>query len=48
MKVVFASGYFDDRGILAPGSDFIQKPFNPETLARSVRRALDRRGRPPA
>jgi two-component system, cell cycle sensor histidine kinase and response regulator CckA len=44
MKVVFASGYFDERGILEPGSDFIQKPFNPDTLARSVRRALDRRG----
>jgi PAS domain S-box-containing protein len=44
-KVVFASGYFDDRGILEPGSDFIQKPFDPDTLARSVRRALDR-GRP--
>ncbi|MFI5118901.1 MAG: PAS domain S-box protein [Thermoanaerobaculia bacterium] len=48
MKVVFASGYFDDRGILEPGSDFIQKPFNPETLARSVRRALDRKGPRPA
>jgi two-component system, cell cycle sensor histidine kinase and response regulator CckA len=44
-KVVFASGYFDDGGVLEPGSDFIQKPFNPDTLARSVRRALDR-GRP--
>ncbi len=44
MKVVFASGYFDERGILEPGSDFIQKPFNPETLARSVRRVLDRKG----
>jgi two-component system cell cycle sensor histidine kinase/response regulator CckA len=43
MKVVFASGYFDERGILEPGSDFIQKPFNPETLARSIRRALDRK-----
>ncbi len=42
-KVVFASGYFDESGILEPGSDFIQKPFNPETLARSIRRALDRR-----
>jgi CheY-like chemotaxis protein len=48
MKVVFASGYFDERGILEPGSDFIQKPFNPETLARSVRRALDRKGPKPA
>ncbi len=48
MKVVFASGYFDERGILEPGSDFIQKPFNPETLARAVRRALDRKGPSPS
>jgi len=48
MKVVFASGYFDERGILEPGSDFIQKPFNPETLARTIRRALDRKGSQPA
>jgi PAS domain S-box-containing protein len=48
MKVVFASGYFDERGILDPGSDFIQKPFNPETLARTVRHALDRKGSQPA
>ncbi|HEX5854807.1 MAG TPA: PAS domain S-box protein [Thermoanaerobaculia bacterium] len=44
-KIVFASGYFDESGVLDPGSDFIQKPFNPETLTRSIRRALDR-GRP--
>jgi two-component system cell cycle sensor histidine kinase/response regulator CckA len=44
-KVVFASGYFDEGDALEPGSDFIQKPFNPDTLARSIRRALDR-GRP--
>ena len=48
MKVVFASGYFDERGILERGSDFIQKPFNPETLARTIRRALDRKGSQPA
>ncbi|HSB63200.1 MAG TPA: PAS domain S-box protein [Thermoanaerobaculia bacterium] len=48
MKVVFASGYFDERGILEPGSEFIQKPFNPETLARTVRRALDRKGTRPS
>ncbi len=48
MKVIFASGYFDERGVLEPGSDFIQKPFNPETLARSVRRALDRKSAPQA
>ncbi len=42
MLVVFASGYFDERGILGPRSEFIQKPFNPDTLARTVRRVLDR------
>ena len=47
-KIIFASGYFDDRGVLEPGSDFIQKPFNPETLARSIRRALDRGRHPTA
>jgi len=43
MRVIFASGYFDDRGVLGPRSEFIQKPFNPDTLARTVRRVLDRR-----
>ncbi|HEX7614336.1 MAG TPA: PAS domain S-box protein [Thermoanaerobaculia bacterium] len=46
MRVIFASGYFDDRGVLEPRSEFIQKPFNPETLARTVRRVLDRRSVP--
>ena len=48
MLVIFASGYFDDRGVLGPGSEFIQKPFNPETLGRMVRRVLDRGRRAPA
>ena len=43
MRVIFASGYFDDRGILDPESNFIQKPFNPDKLTRTVRRVLDRR-----
>jgi two-component system cell cycle sensor histidine kinase/response regulator CckA len=48
MKVVFASGYFNDRGVLEPGSDFIQKPFSPDMLARRIRRVLDRARPAPA
>jgi PAS domain S-box-containing protein len=43
--VIYMSGYTDDevlrRGMLEPGSTFIQKPFNPSTLLRMVREALD-------
>jgi len=46
IPVVFMSGYTDDdilrRGVLPAGSGFIQKPFTPEILARSVREGLDR------
>ena len=45
--VVYMSGYTDDdvlrRGMLEPGSLFIQKPFNPGALLRIVRDALNRR-----
>ena len=45
--VVYMSGYTDDdvlrRGMLEPGSLFIQKPFNPGALLRIVRDALHRR-----
>ncbi|HEU4748993.1 MAG TPA: ATP-binding protein, partial [Gemmatimonadaceae bacterium] len=45
MPVLFMSGYTDDdiirRGALPAGSAFVQKPFTPEILARSVREALD-------
>ncbi|MCX6620073.1 MAG: response regulator, partial [Acidobacteria bacterium] len=44
--ILFMSGYTDDavvaNGTVAPGSDFIQKPFTPETLARRIRTLLDR------
>jgi DNA-binding NtrC family response regulator len=44
--VVYMSGYTDDdvlrRGMLEPGSRFIQKPFNPNALLRTVREALNR------
>jgi PAS domain S-box-containing protein len=42
--IVYMSGYTDDdvlrRGMLEPGSMFIQKPFNPRALLRIVRDAL--------
>ncbi|HUQ99198.1 MAG TPA: PAS domain S-box protein [Gemmatimonadaceae bacterium] len=45
IKSIFMSGYTDDdvirRGLLRPGTLFIQKPFSVETLARSVRATLD-------
>ncbi|HEV8612315.1 MAG TPA: hypothetical protein VGQ73_02320, partial [Gemmatimonadales bacterium] len=44
-RVIFTSGYPDGeitrRGLLAPETAFIQKPFTPETLVRMVRQGLD-------
>ena len=43
---LYTSGYTDDtivgHGILEPGARFLQKPFTPAGLARSVREVLDR------
>jgi len=45
IKVLYMSGYTDDSGIrqgeLEPGTDFIQKPFTPDSLSRKVRSVLE-------
>jgi two-component system cell cycle sensor histidine kinase/response regulator CckA len=45
MKVLFVSGYTDniieERGMLSPGTAFLQKPFSPRHLAAKVREVLD-------
>jgi two-component system, cell cycle sensor histidine kinase and response regulator CckA len=45
LRMLFMSGYTDDdilrRGLLRPGSPFLQKPFMPGDLSRKVREVLD-------
>jgi CheY-like chemotaxis protein len=40
MKVVYTSGYFDDRATATAGAPFLQKPYTNQTLARTVRDVL--------
>jgi two-component system, cell cycle sensor histidine kinase and response regulator CckA len=40
MKVVYTSGYFDERASPAKGAPFLQKPYTHQALARTVREAL--------
>ena len=45
MRVLFTSGYTDDavvrHGIIAKGTNFIQKPFSLDALTQKVRDTLD-------
>jgi CheY-like chemotaxis protein len=43
LKLLFISGYTDDVGIGSgdPASAYLQKPFTPEALARTIRELLD-------
>ncbi|HXE91027.1 MAG TPA: PAS domain S-box protein [Terriglobales bacterium] len=45
LKVLYMSGYTDDaighHGVLAAGTEFLQKPFSTEALVRKVRQVLD-------
>jgi PAS domain S-box-containing protein len=47
MKVLYVSGYTAEaighHGILEPGTQFLQKPFSREALARKLREVLDKR-----
>ncbi len=46
LRTLYVSGYaaevISDRGMLAEGVLFLQKPFTPQELANSVRAILDR------
>ncbi len=45
LKILFTSGYTDDavvrHGVIETNTNFIQKPFSPESLATKIRLILD-------
>lgn len=41
LSVLLLSGYARDPGMLGPAAAFLQKPFNPRTLAAKVHELLD-------
>jgi CheY-like chemotaxis protein len=48
LRVLFTSGYTDDavvrHGVIEAGTNFVQKPFTPNVLARKIREVLDAPG----
>jgi YesN/AraC family two-component response regulator len=46
LKVIYMSGYPEgtiaEHGVLAPGIDFLHKPFNAATLGQKVKDVIDR------
>jgi len=42
LKIIFTSGYMEDKNAVDPGTPFIHKPFSPPALLRFVRDVLDR------